>query len=64
MIAKLGLNRLLWAVTGGLAVVAAIAGILDPHHRYSRPEQERCSDFVTVGVNSANLDSVPMSGTR
>jgi hypothetical protein len=29
MIAKLGLNRLLWAVTGGLAVVAAIAGILD-----------------------------------
>lgn len=30
MMAHLGLNRLLWAVTGGLAVVAAIAGILNP----------------------------------
>lgn len=30
MIANLRLNRLLWAVTGGLAVVAAIAGFLAP----------------------------------
>ncbi|MEC5186190.1 hypothetical protein RCH12_003671 [Cryobacterium sp. MP_3.1] len=30
MIANLGLNRLLWAVTGGLSVVAAAAGVMMP----------------------------------
>ena len=30
MIANLGLNRLLWVVTGGTAIVAAVAGILNP----------------------------------
>lgn len=30
MIANLGLNRLLWGVTGGTAIVAAVAGILNP----------------------------------
>ncbi|TFC81497.1 hypothetical protein E3T24_15185 [Cryobacterium sp. TmT2-59] len=30
MIANLGLNRLLWVVTGGTAIAAAVAGILNP----------------------------------